>query len=82
MIKIIINSMYYRHQFDDWLAGGQMEYEGITYHWFGQNNNYGFGWEIDPVSPEDWERITEEEFDQISSFIEKSLIKHRTEYEF
>ncbi len=28
MLKIIIDSKYHRHQFDDWLAGRTIEFKG------------------------------------------------------
>ncbi len=57
MIKIIIDSKYHRDQFDDWLAGGRFELKGKTYYWSARNSNLGFGWEIEPVSEEDWNMI-------------------------
>ena len=82
MIKIIIDSQYHRDQFDDWLAGGKLEYKSRTYYWLAQNSNYGFGWEIQQVSEEDWDNIAEDEFNKITNFIECCLYEHRTEYIF
>lgn len=80
MLTVIIDSKYYRGQFDDWLGGGRAEHRGKTYHWSAQNSNYGFGWQIDPISEEDWSDIPDEEFDSIIAAIEKCLYEHRTEY--
>jgi len=80
MIKIIIDSQYHREQFDDWLAGGKVKYKDKKYYWFAQNNNYGFGWEIEPITEEDWRDITEEEFNQITRLVKKCLYEHETEY--
>jgi hypothetical protein len=80
MLTIIIDSKYYRHQFDDWLAGGTVEYKGKTYCWSAQNSNYGFGWEVDPITEEDWSSLDEEEFNELMKIIEKCLYKHENEY--
>ncbi len=80
MIKIIIDSQYHRDQFDDWLAGGKVEYKDNKYYWSAQNNNYSFGWEIEPIAEEDWRDITEEEFNQITRLVEECLYEHKTEY--
>lgn len=82
MIKIIIDSQYHRDQFDDWLAGGKVEHKRKIYYWYAQNSNYGFGWEVQPVSEEDWANIVEDEFNNIINLIESCLCKHRTEYVF
>jgi len=52
-VLITIDSKYQRDQFDDWLAGGTVEDKGKTYYWSAENSNYGFGWEIEPISEED-----------------------------
>ena len=82
MVKIIIDSQYHRDQFDDWLAGGKVEYKRKTYYWSAQNSNYGFGWEIEPITEGDWNDISEGEFDTITKLIEGCLYKHKTEYAF
>ncbi|PIV63477.1 MAG: hypothetical protein COZ37_06495 [bacterium (Candidatus Ratteibacteria) CG_4_10_14_3_um_filter_41_18] len=82
MIKIIIDSQYHRGQFDDWLAGGRVEYKDKKYYWSAQNSNYGFGWEIRPVSEEDWDNIAEDEFSEIIKLIEKCLYEHKSEFRF
>jgi len=82
MIKITIDSQYHRGEFDDWLAGGKVEYKGKTHHWSAENSNYGFGWEIEPVSEEDWANIPEDKFDSIVSLIESCLYQHQAEYIF
>lgn len=82
MIKIIIDSQYHRDQFDDWLAGGKIEYKSRIYYWHAQNNNYGFGWEIEPITEDDWNNISDDEFNKIIILIEKCLYEHKTEYVF
>jgi len=82
MIKIIIDSQYHRDQFDDWLAGGIVEDKGKTYYWSAQDSNYGFGWEIEPVTEDDWDDVSEDEFNKIITLVEKCLYEHRTEYVF
>ena len=81
-IKLIIDCSYHRNQFDDWLAGGTVEYKGGRYYWSAQNSNYGFGWEIEPITEENWGDIPEEEFNEIAKLIEKCLYAHRTECDF
>ncbi|HEX9912854.1 MAG TPA: hypothetical protein VGB01_06380 [candidate division Zixibacteria bacterium] len=81
-ILVTIDSNYHRYQFDDWLAGGSVEYKGKIYHWFAQNNNYGLGWEIEPISEEDFVNIREEQFDAITKLIERCLNMHKTDYTF
>ena len=81
-IFIIVDSKYQRVQFNDWLAGGTVESKGKTYYWSAQDSNYGFGWEIEPIAEEDWNDISEDQFDKISTLIEKCLYEHKTEYDF
>jgi len=80
MPTIIIDSQYYRKQFDDWVAGGKVEYTGKTYFWSAQNSNYGFGWEIEPITEEDWSDLDEDEFNELMRVIERCLSEHKTEY--
>lgn len=82
MIIIIIDSQYCRDQFDVWLAGGKIEYAGKVYYWSAQNSNYGFGWEIEPITEEDWNGISEDESNKIIKLIETCLYEHRNEYVF
>jgi hypothetical protein len=82
MLKITIDSQYHRDRFDDWLAGGKVEFKGKTYYWSAENSNYGFGWEIQPVSEKDWDNIAEDIFNKIIGFIENCLYEHQTEYVF
>ena len=82
MIKITIDSQYYRNQFDDWLAGGTVEDKGKTYYWSAQDSNYGFGWEIEPIAKDDWNNISDDELNKIITSIEKCLYEHKTEYVF
>lgn len=81
-ITINIDSKYYRNQFDDWLAGGKVEYKGNTYYWFAQNNNYGYGWEVEAVNDDDWNDIKEEDYELIIELIENSLYAHKNIYTF
>jgi len=80
MLTIIVDSKYHRRQFDDWLAGGTVEYKGKTYYWSAQNSNYGFGWEVDLITEEDWSSLDKEEFDELMKIIEKCLYEHENEY--
>lgn len=82
MIKITVDLEYHREEFDDWLAAGKVEYERRIYHWSAQNNNYGFGWEIQPLSEKDWSKITDGEFNRIIALIESCCCKHQAEYVF
>jgi hypothetical protein len=75
-----IESLYHRDQFDDWLAGGSISYKGRRYYWSAQNSNYGFGWEVEPISEEDWNDVPEDEFNGIMTLIERYLYEHKTEY--
>ncbi|MBC8276462.1 MAG: hypothetical protein H8E40_16040 [Chloroflexi bacterium] len=79
-IKLTIDCSYHRNQFDDCLAGGEVEYRSRTYYWSAENSNYGFGWEIEPIPEENWSDISQEEFNEIIKLIEKCLYEHRTEY--
>jgi len=81
-ISIILDSKYYRSYFDDWLAGGKVEYKGKTYYWSAQDSNYGFGWQIEPVAEDDWNDISDDDYDKIITLIEKCLYKHINEYTF
>ena len=81
-ISITVESKYYRNEFDDWLAGGIINYKGKRYYWSAQDSNYGFGWDIETVDDEEGETISEEEFNAIVKLIEKSLYEHKIEYEF
>lgn len=80
-IIIKIDSKYHRTQFDDYLAGGKVEHKKKIYYWSAQNNNYNFGWEIEPVDEKDWDDLSEEESNEIISLIEEYLYIHKTEYE-
>ena len=79
-ILVTIDSKYLRNQFDDWLAGGTVEYKEKIYYWSAYNSNYGFGWEIQPISEENWNNISEDEFDEIIKFIESCLYEHKIKY--
>jgi len=81
-LRVIVDSLYHRHQFDDWLAGGKIDYRNEIYYWIAQNSNYGFGWEIEPVTEKDWSDIPKDKFNEIITLIEKCLYEHRTEYVF
>lgn len=75
-----IDSKYFREQFDDWLAGGRIEFKDRVYFWSAYDSNYGFGWEIEPVTEKEWSNISEVEFEEIMSYIRKCLNKHETTY--
>ena len=79
-VFIAIDSKYYRDQFDDWLAGGKVEYRGSTYYWSAYDSNYGFGWEVDTITEEDWDSFDESEFNELLKIIKKCLCEHKTEY--
>ena len=81
-ISVTIDSKYHRDQFDDWLAGGKVEYKDKGYYWSAQNSSYGFGWEIERVTEDDWIDIPKDKFNEIITLIEKCLDEHRTEYVF
>jgi hypothetical protein len=81
-IRIIVDMCYHRSQFDDWLAGGRFELKGKTYYWSAQDNNYGFGWEIEPIAEDDCSDIVERKYSKIIELIERCLYEHRTEYVF
>ena len=81
-ISVNIDSKYQRDQFDDYLAGGKVEYMGEVYHWSAQDSNYGFGWEVEPVDEDDWRDIREDEFSAITRLIERCLCEHKAEFRF
>lgn len=79
-ILVAVDSKYHRDGFDDWLAGGKVEYKGKIYYWFAQNSNYGFGWDVEPITEEDWSGFNENELNELMKIIEKCLYEHKTEY--
>jgi hypothetical protein len=81
-IRVTIDGLYHRGQFDDWLAGGTVQDKAKTYYWSAQDSNYGFGWEIEPVTEEDWSDIPKDKSNEIITLIRKCLYKHRAEYVF
>jgi hypothetical protein len=81
-IRVTVDGLYHRDQFDDWLAGGTVQDKEKTYYWSAQDSNYGFGWEIEPVTAEDWSDIPKDKSNEIITLIEKCLYKHRAEYVF
>ena len=81
-IVLNVDAKYHRDQFDDWLAGGDVYYKGRRYYWCAQNSNYGFGWEIEPVTEEDWSDIAGDEISDIIDLIKGCLYQHGTEYVF
>ena len=80
MITVIIDSKYHRTRLDDWIAGGKVEFKGKTYCWSAEDSGYGFGWEIEPVSEEDWIEIEENEYRKIEDCIKQCLTRHQSEY--
>ena len=81
-IVLNVDAKYHRDQFDDWLAGGDVYYRRRRYYWCAQNSNYGVGWEIEPITEEDWNNLPEYECNKIFKLIEQSLDRHRTGYVF
>ena len=81
-IRVTVDALYHRDRFDDWLAGGKINYRNKSYYWVAQNSNHGFGWETEPVAEEDWSDIPKDRFNAIITLIEKCLYKRRTEYVF
>ena len=78
-VGISVDAKYHRDRFDDWLAGGRVEYNWKTYYWAAQDSNYGFGWEIEPVTEEDWNSLDESEFNELMRIIERCLYEYKTE---
>ena len=78
-ISVNIDSKYQRSQFDDYFAGGKIEYREKIYYWSAEDSNYGFGWEIEPITEEDWSGLSEDEFNELMRVIERCLYEHRTE---
>lgn len=81
-ISVTVDLKYHRDQFEDWLAGGKVEYRDKRYYWSAQNSSYGFGWEIEPITEDDWIDIPKEKSNEIITLIEKCLYEHRTVYAF
>lgn len=81
-ISVIADTKYHCEQFDDWLAGGKIEYQGKIYYWSAQDSNYGFGWEIEPTDEENWNDISGEEMGNMITLIRQCLYEHKTEYVF
>ena len=77
MVEIIIDSQYYRNQFDDWLAGEKAKYKKKTYYQDAYNSNNGFGWEIEPICKEHWDNIIEDKFTRIVNLIENCLYNNK-----
>jgi len=71
MIRIAIDSQYYRDQFDDWLAVGRVECGNKTCYWSAENSNNGFGWDITPLSEDDWEDFDETQLNTILGYIQR-----------
>jgi hypothetical protein len=82
MIKIIIDNKYYRNQFDDWLAGGKVEFKDKTYFWMARDSNYGFGWEIEPISETNWDDFSDKDFNEIIELINNCLYEQKNEFIF
>jgi hypothetical protein len=75
---VVINSKYYREQFDDWLAGGKIEYKRRIYYWSARNSNYG--WEIEPIKDKDWYNLSDKEFNKIITFIKECIHGQKTDH--
>ena len=74
----MIDSKYYREQFDDWLAGGIVDYKRKTYYWSAQSACYG--WEVVPLKEKDWYDLSEKEIKSVFKLIEECIRKHKTNY--
>jgi len=58
---VVVESLYFRDQFDDWLAGGALRVGSASCRWSAHNNNCGFGWEVEPVDEErGWDDLSED----------------------
>ncbi len=78
---VVVESLYHREQFDDWLGGGELRVGSTTCRWSAYNSGYGFGWEIEPVAEEHgWSDLSEEEADRAIAAIERVLGTHRYAY--
>jgi hypothetical protein len=82
LFTVVIESKYRREQFEDWLAGGTVEYNGQTFYWEARDGCAGFGWDIAPINQKNWDAISEEEYDGIMEVIEKALNAHETHHVF
>lgn len=78
MTNVIIDSKYYREKFDDWLAGGKVDYKKRTYYWSARAGC--FGWEIEPMKEKNWYDLSEKELKEIIKLIEECIYKHKTNY--
>lgn len=77
-VVVTVDSQYYRKRFEDWLAGGTVEYKDKTYYWAAEDVRYG--WEIEPIDEQHWGDIEEAEHWQIADFIIQCLCKHESRY--
>jgi hypothetical protein len=78
---VVVESLYHREQFDDWVGGGELLVGSTTCRWSAYNSNNGFGWEIEPVAEEHgWSDLSEEEAETAVAAIERVLRTHRYEY--
>ena len=82
MIEVIIESYYYREQFEDWLAWGKVVYKDKSNYWEAYDSNNGFGWTIKQVHEEDWNKISNKNLDRIVNLIAKSLRSYRNKFVF
>jgi len=80
--RVTVDCFYHRDQFDDWLAGGKVERKGEVYYWSAQDSNYGFGWDIEAITEEDWGDMPEGESKRIVALIENRLYARRKAYAF
>lgn len=80
---VVIESLYHRDQFDDWLAGGRLEIGDVTCYWEASDSCAGFGWVIEPaVENVGWPDLTEAQSDAAVLAVERALQAHRSEYRF
>lgn len=49
---VVVESLYHRDQFDDWVGGGELRVGSSTCRWSAYNSMNGLGWDIEPVAEE------------------------------
>ena len=80
---VIIESLYHREQFQDWVGGGKLEIGPTTCMWRAYNSGAGFGWDIEPVAEErGWSVLSDEQAVAALSAVQHTLEVHRYEYRF
>jgi hypothetical protein len=78
---VVVESLYHRDQFDDWVGGGELRVASSICRWSAYNSMNGFGWDIEPVDEEHgWSDLSQEEAERAVASIEHVLQTHRYEY--